>query len=140
MQRLPDLLLLKLLLDLFLAGEPESSGQGSVGNQPCDRLRERGNIAHGKKKSGLAIRNNIYDSSGRGPDDRYSSGLSLKNNCRQTFPVAWQDQDISSCIVRSSVRYGPRENHTWMCLQTPSNIRGKRVAVLETSRQEQPEF
>src|SRR6266481_5942747 len=140
MQGLPDLLWAKFASDLFLACKSQFNGQGSVGSKLCDRLSERWHIAHRKKKPGLAIRNDIYGPSRRRSDDRYSSSLSLKNNRRQTFPVARQDQDISSCIVRSGVRYSPRKNHLWMCLQIPSSVRGKRVAVLEASRQEQPEF
>jgi hypothetical protein len=140
MQRLPDLLLSKSASDLFLACKSQFDGQGSVGNKPCDRLSERWYIAHRKKKSRPAIRNDIYDPSRRRPDDRYSGGLGLKNNCGQTFPVAWEDQHISSCVVRSSVRYSPRKNHMWMRLQIRSSVSGKRVAVLEASRHKQPEF
>jgi hypothetical protein len=137
MQRLPDLLLSKFASDLFLACKSQFNGQGSVGSKLCYRLSERWHIARRKEKSGLAISNDIYDPSRRRSDDRYSSGLSLKNNRRQTFPVARQDQDISSCIVRSGVRYSPHENHLWMCLQISSSVRGKRVTVLKASGQKQ---
>jgi hypothetical protein len=58
---MPDLLLSKIAFDLFLAGKPQFISQSVVGNESGDRLSECCCITHRKKKTGLAIRDDICD-------------------------------------------------------------------------------
>src|SRR5690242_7904481 len=88
---LPDSLLLKLGLDLFLACKPQLISQSVVGKEPGDRLSECWRITHRKEKTGLAIRDDIYDPGRRRSYDRDACRLGLKNNCGEAFPMAWQD-------------------------------------------------
>src|SRR5260221_8703084 len=84
------------------------------------------------------MHHSVYNSSSRRTHHRYPRGLSLQDDSRQSFAMAWQDHNIGRRIVNRSVPHWPGENHPWMRLQTFPSFCGKRVLVLKTSHQEQP--
>ena len=111
MQGLPNLLLTKIAVDLFLAGESQSSGQSFVADELCDCFSERSYIAYGEKKPGFAIHDDVHDASRLCPYHRFASRLRLEDHCGQPFSVAWQDYGIGNRVVRSRLLYRPCENH-----------------------------
>src|SRR5579859_3991972 len=140
MQRLPDVLLSKMALDLFLTGTCKLRGQVSVADDLCDCFSERRYITYREKQSSFAIRDDVHYPSRASPYHRFAGRLCFQDHRGQTFPVAGKDYDIGGGIVRSRVLYCPGKNHARICVQWIASFNWKWIAILETTHKKQPKF
>jgi len=85
----------------------------------------------------LAVHDEIDDARSRGADDGFTGGVSLKDDRRQTFAMAWQDKDVRNRIIRRRVIHRAGENHAFMRLEAVANLLWQGIAVLKTSDEKQ---
>src|SRR5690242_6896099 len=136
----PNAFLPKVSCDLRLTSDCQCSSQRRVRDEGGNRSDERGHISNREKQPGLSVSHDVDDARGACTDDRCAGSLRFENDGRQTLAMTWKSDKIGKRVIRRCVFNRAGENDVRMALENFSGFVRKRIAVLETTRQNETEM